>query len=619
MKTMTKLISALFVTMLVLTLFNAATAEAASKKADKKKEFSVILFDPGTYKYVTKSGPYDGELKDGVPNGNGTFSLVNPQGYAYTISGNFVDGVPEGEIVFTFEEIEGLALTKRRHIYKNGLITESHDSVINGENWETIDIIKNKKGFLVFKRNSEGLTDLFYADDNGEFRFDSFADFYYAKNPQTGAFGPIININDETVFKIDKMRNASKSYRKKKAKTVSPETMYLNPEKYEGKLIKLDNAVEVNSNRYISNDDPSRMVLDRIQFMADHIEYTLFAEPGTVKYEYGKVVDLYFVPFGLSYNLLDDGGTRSVITGWIVGKPVKSAETEASAKVYRFAVNDYNELCGTFCGPQKDGKPDGFGVLTASLNDVTIQMIGDLYDDQPLNGLYGLYAHESGEYAEYTFVNGEITKGIVIKEEEIGDTTGRTYVISRCPDDGETSVVVYDKDEQGDDVFNTAYHMPLNSYEGCQNVLDMYFDSIQYYSETSDNPDDVFVTDYDFYLMIDNMRKRPVKEIRKAASKMSADEVFNGSVLPDADVIRLDNLVVANVRSGDAPDGKKYTEVSAEIDGIAFSLLAEGKKKVKEGDVITAYFSYGGKVTLKAEGEDETIGMGYLYSIKKAK
>lgn len=617
MKKTIKIITVLLAVMLMPVLFSGNDAQAAQKKEGKIKNVSVMIFDTGSYSYVERSGSYEGETKDGVPDGKGTFFLTNMQGILYTASGTFKEGVPDGDVTILFDKIEGYSLVRYEQNYKNGVIRSFSDRYESAEGeWYSYDGIKTGKGYYVIYANSEGYNETFHVNEAGETVMDSFDNLYLNNVVNTGFCGASLDIANNTAFKVEKMRNASKSSVKKKAKIVSGEAIAENPEKYEGKLIKLENAIMEDYRLYADQNDNMNIVFESVTFLADYYRYTLFFEPGTVKFKNGKVVDLCYVSFGTAGFMLSDGTYEGRECGWAIGKPSKSKETKATYALYRFAGMKYEEYSGTFCGPLKDGKPNGLGVFSYKIGDVPLYVVGSFYADEPLDGFYGTYLKDSDrERCETTYIKGEFTQAMItVKEEdtETGeDALVWTYFYGRTSDSDEIAkLILLNGSYYYSEHVNEAVNMPIT--EG----VDVYYNSLNDI-KTSDND---INTSINMYFTIDRIRQLPKKEIKKQASNMSVQKMLADIPGLGEEVLCLDNVKVIGAAKSEYADGKYFTEINASAGGHVFMFFADGKKSLKEGDVCTVYFTVGGTMTgVNEDGGEEEYILAYAYDVKKAK
>ncbi len=457
-----------------------------------------------------------------------------------------------------------------------------------------------------------------------EAALDSFDTFYKTNFANPGEYGVYFEIKDDSLATVEKVMNASKSYLKKNSEQVSAETLIENPEEYDGKLIKLDNVVMVGCYSFKSADDPSQMIADRIDFLVDSIPGSVFVEPGSVDYVYDKVVNIYLVSFGYSYKLYSDGTAVDIIAGWGVGKPVKSAKGKASARFYRFSINDYYDMSGTFRGPVKDGKPNGYGVLESKIEKDPVYVLGYFYDDQPLNGLYLTFAPAVKEFSEYIYSDGVFIQGAVYA---FDDTTyDRTVLrwatgITRNEEDGTVGKMVYGVDdaETLNEYLYDVVHLDGKTGEEYHDALDVLFSFSDYRSGVSTNPDDIHIKDFNSYMRIDTIKNYTTKQIKKIASKIGAKELSGTFDPNENEVVRLDNLKVIEVNKADLPEDGIYTEIQAKADGVNFLFVMDGDKKLKKNDLVQVYFSYTGKTTLNPDGKEKQYVFGYAYNVKKQK
>ncbi len=584
-------------------------------------EFSVKMFTMSTFDYVTRTGKYEGEIENGLPNGKGTFFLQNSEGLNYTATGTFKDGVPNGKMTMEFDLTgqDDLTAIETVENYKNGVIKDFYQKLENDKEWTTTYGIKSGNGYFVMSSTHTGFKSTFHVDENGEMYTDPF-DCMYLDN----LFDPYqaetrlnrLDLNDGVVLTTQKMRAASKSKLKKKAVSVPGETLLNDSEKYEGKLIRLENAVLYNGAIFV--DGENNPVYIRYDFKVDDQAYTLYGNPEDLKYRFGKVRDLYFVSYGVTEFVNSDGTYEPRITGWIVRKANKSSQTETTQTVYRFSSHNYETFAGTFSGPLKDGKPNGFGVFSYKVNDQKVLLIGKFYAEQPLNGRYLGGTKDGIEQLNFLYEDGALVEGTATKEVKTGEEDGTgelwKYEIAHVTE-GVLSQMTFCNSE-----LSYISHINEKTGEEYKDPIDVYFETMIYNAKKVTDLSVAMPRFINMYFTTDSIRQLSNKEIKKKASETSVERIFADTLAFGEDVIKLENMKVVASELFEYDEEGGLTQIIAEVDGTEFSMFVDSKKNsYREGDKINAYITPSICINIGTEEEPDYKVLSYAYIIKKAK
>ncbi|MCR5829470.1 MAG: hypothetical protein K6F93_03860 [Lachnospiraceae bacterium] len=630
MKRIAKTIPIAFAVVMTLILFafsprnvSASDTNAAKALDAKKNEFTVTIFDCATYQYVERTGIYEGEIKNGLPNGEGTFFLEGPSGNKYTVSGSFKAGVPDGKHVFKFdipENEEAYYPTEMVISYTNGVVKNFYAKYERDREWQSYYGIKSGNGYFVMANYHTGFKETFHVDENGNVYTDNFDVLYYNNVLQPGAYGTEVDLSDGNVINTEKMRLASKSKLKKKAKAVSLETLENSSEKYEGKLIRLENVVMAGKVLYSSMDEDGNdtIYLERVTFQQGNRFVSLFADIDTVKFEFGKVVDLYFVSYGMSEFMVSEGFSDRGIVGWLVRKPTKSSKTNLTVNLYRYSDKKYTDVSGTFSGPIVDGKPNGFGTLSYKVNGNKVGLIGNFYADQPLEGAYYGFSSSLNEQMSALYKKGKLiesTVSLLSFDDETNEITQQWNMeIGHVTDNDVLSQVVIFNNEVTD-----VNHVDEKTGETFKNTSDIYMLTLASLKGITVDADTVSPDYVKMYFAIEDIKTHSKKEIKKMASETSVERMLGDISAFNEDVIKLENTEVLLVSADEYYGGQYFTEIMAKVEDTVFSMIIDGKKSYKEGDIITAYVTPSVIIEQEAGEEKIPVVMAYAYSVKKVK
>jgi len=431
-----------------------------------------------------------------------------------------------------------------------------------------------------------------------------------------GFSGGYIELDNDSLLTAQKYTGASKSKLKKNAISVSEEELVKDPLSYDGKLIKLENAVLMEGGQYFNSAD-NWVLFEQLLFMTDNCNYVLFCEPNLFTYTKGKVVDLYFVSFGKTEILSNTAEPVTAITGWMVRKPTNSTKVEATCNIYQYSTLKYIDVSGKFAGTVENGKPNGFGAFNYHINDVEISIIGNFYADKPLDGTYNTVVIDGDEYAEFVYENGVFVKGYSQKytEAKSPDEEGvlTTFEMLRAAKEGTLAIVTFENN-----VYLDSFHVEEKTGKMYEEASDILIRAA--YENMQDCIDESVTNDslYDAYCTIENVKSLSKKKIRKQASEVSAQELISNVGTHCEDIIKLENLEAAYVETVEIGDAKG-TQILTMVDGTEFSFIVGKKVSLEPGDVFDAYFTPATKINLKdADGKDLPAVITYAYIAEKA-
>ena len=613
MKTMWKICATIVAAALLFSVFTYVPASAATETGTLE-EYTVAVFDPGRGVSVDRIGRYEGAVKDGVPNGKGTLYLTNDSGTEYTFSGTSKNGVPDGNFVFEFDMPEGKGRQEITETYKNGKIKsyvlkyQDEDS-----NWMIIEGRKIGKEIVVTESYPDGLRQTAHISETKGRYTDSFDSLYLdsTMGAESGVYMGML-IDDEMVFDVQKARNLSKKSLKSKAIPILGTELADNIDDYAGQPVKVSNLGMKDAVTFADPTNGNEHLFSRVIFTDGYVTYYLYSDPDLVNYGFGKFVDVYFVPISVALVLNTDGTTGQIVNGWILKKPVKSEETEAAFNLFRKSDKKYEEMKGTFSGTMDENVPNGLGSFTFEYEGVKYRMSGNFVDGEPLNGIYSICDTKETHHTNYTYKDGLVTD---YAEYTVGPA-GEEIITYHVGSDGKYAAFMTTDDEP-----IVAWHETSEKIgERVIEPVDTFFDTLILSNQKAEAEEYKTEVPIYSYFLIDSVCQQTKKEIRKAAKKASALDIFADTAAYGTGVSMVKNLKVTEVEAVSINDDGlkiKITEVKVEADGVVFDIMTPYTKKFKAGDTVTAYITTTGTLLDKEDGK--TYVVAYAYDLKKQK
>ncbi len=609
MKALWKICATIVAAALLFSVFTSVPASAATQTGTLE-EFTVAVFDPGSCVSLDRTGRYEGALTDGVPNGKGTLYLTNDSGTEYTFSGTFKNGVPNGDFVFDFNVPEGAAKTEISETYKNGKIKsyvlKYQD---NNMDWVVIEGKKVGKEIVVIESYPDGLRQTAHISETKGRYTDSFDSLYLdsTMGAESGLYMGM-QIEDDVVYDVQKARNLSKKSLKSKAIPILGTELADNIDDYKGQPVKVNNLGMQDAVTFADPANEDEHLFSRVIFTDGYVTYYLYSDPDLVNYGFGKFVDVYFVPISVTLVLNTDGTKGQIVNGWILKKPVKSEETEAAFNLFRKSDKKYEEMKGTFSGTMDENVPNGLGSFTFEYEGVKYRMSGYFVDGEPLNGIYSICDTKETSHTNYTYKDGLVTD----YEEYTVGPAGEESITYYVGSDGKyAAFMTADGEPKG------AWHETLEKAgEMVIEPVDIFFALLIISNQNAEEEKYKTEVPIHSYFLIDSVCQQTKKEIRKAAKKASAPDIFADTAAYGTGVSMVKNLKVTEVMNKNV-DGLKFTEVNVEADGVVFDIITPYTKKLKAGDTVTAYITTTGKLLDKEDGK--TYVVAYAYDLKKQK
>ena len=318
MKIVKKLIVLLTALVMVASLSAPLSIEAASKK-ESDNTVTVSIFNIADWGYSERTGEYTGPMVDGKPDGMGVVELVNPMGQKYDLYASFNNGVLDGTTAVVFSN--GASLVSRQHVYKNGKVTEFC------EVYEESGLIYRFTGkvvgdeYVVCYSDSAGYMEKYHVgiEDKAKY-YDAFDTFYDDFREKIATIRPGFYIGEKEALKIDWLRKRSKTYIRNKAISVSFDEVVANPEKYMGKVIKLENAEVFQIDKTFESETGDIYEIDTV---TEKGEIYSFSTDKVSDFKNGDVIDIYYTPISVSKsNPYEDN--QDMINGWGLIKPTLS-------------------------------------------------------------------------------------------------------------------------------------------------------------------------------------------------------------------------------------------------------------------------------------------------------
>ena len=318
MRTVKKLIVLLTALVMVASLSAPLSIEAASKK-ESDNTVTVSLFNIADWGYSERTGEYAGPMVDGKPDGMGVVELVNPMGQRYDLYASFNNGVLDGTTAVVFGN--GASLVSRQHVYKNGKVTEFC------EVYEESGLIYRFTGkvvgdeYVVCYSDSTGYMEKYHVGIEDKVKYyDAFDTFYDDFREKITTIRPGFYIGEKEALKIDWLRKRSKTYIRNKAISVSFDEVVANPEKYMGKVIKLENAEVFQIDKTFESETGDIYEIDTV---TEEGEIYSFSTDKVSDFKNGDVIDIYYTPISVSKsNPYEDN--QDMINGWGLIKPTLS-------------------------------------------------------------------------------------------------------------------------------------------------------------------------------------------------------------------------------------------------------------------------------------------------------
>ncbi len=318
MKIVKKLIVLLTAVVMVASLSAPLSIEAASKK-ESDNTVTVSIFNIADWDYSERTGEYAGPMVDGKPDGMGVVELVNPMGQRYDLYASFNNGVLDGTTAVVFGN--GASMVSRQHVYKNGKVTEFC------EVYEESGLIYRFTGkvvgdeYVVGYSDSTGYMEKYHVGIEDKVKYyDAFDTFYDDFREKIATIRPGFYIGEKEALKIDWLRKRSKTYIRNKAISVSFDEVVANPEKYMGKVIKLENAEVFQIDKTFESETGDIYEIDTV---TEEGEIYSFSTDKVSDFKKGDVIDIYYTPISVSKNNPYEDN-QDMINGWGLIKPTLS-------------------------------------------------------------------------------------------------------------------------------------------------------------------------------------------------------------------------------------------------------------------------------------------------------
>ena len=318
MKIVKKLIVLLTALVMVASLSAPLSIEAASKK-ESDNTVTVSIFNIADWGYSERTGEYTGPMVDGKPDGMGVVELVNPMGEKYDLYASFNNGVLDGTTAVVFGN--GASMVSRQHVYKNGKVTEFC------EVYEESGLIYRFTGkvvgdeYVVCYSDSTGYMEKYHVGIEDKVKYyDAFDTFYDDFREKIATIRPGFYIGEKQALKIDWLRKRSKSYIRKKAVSVPFDEILADPDKYMGKVIKLENA-EVFWAGLVGESETGNIY--EIDAITEDGGLYSFQTDKAPDFTDGNVMDIYYTLVSISKNTSEEDNT-DMINGWGLIKPTIS-------------------------------------------------------------------------------------------------------------------------------------------------------------------------------------------------------------------------------------------------------------------------------------------------------
>ena len=150
--------------------------------------------------------------------------------------------------------------------------------------------------------------------------YDAFDTFYDDFREKIATIRPGFYIGEKQALKIDWLRKRSKSYIRKKAASVPFDEILADPDKYMGKVIKLENA-EVFWAGLVGESETGNIY--EIDAITEDGGLYSFQTDKAPDFTDGNVMDIYYTLVSISKNTPDEDNT-DMINGWGLIKPTIS-------------------------------------------------------------------------------------------------------------------------------------------------------------------------------------------------------------------------------------------------------------------------------------------------------
>ena len=315
MKTVKKALALLMAIITVASVSAPAKTQAASKK-ESENTVTVSIFNLADWDYGERTGEFAGVMVDGQPDGMGVVELVNPMGDKYDLYASFNNGVLDGTTAVVFGD--GASMVSRQHVYKNGKVTDFC------EVYEESGLIYRFTGktigdeYVVCYSDSTGYTEKYHVgiDDKVQY-FDAFDTFYGNFRENVTAIRPGFYIGEKDALKIDWLRKRSKSYIRNKAISASFDEIVANPEKYMGKVIRVENAEVFQADMTYESETGN---IYEIEATTEDGGLYSFLTDKAPDFSDGNVMDIYFTLISVSKNGTGEDST-DMINGWGLIRP----------------------------------------------------------------------------------------------------------------------------------------------------------------------------------------------------------------------------------------------------------------------------------------------------------
>jgi hypothetical protein len=271
----------------------------AEENTGESLNCSIELYNYSSMQYITREGQYTGEVKDGVPNGYGTFSITNSKGNEYTVSGTFKNGKLDGSSLVLFNDHYEIYESENGKfikvtIFDNGVIDENilKDNILY-ENYIPDENNKYLFHFVDGKEEPRTVIDWLYTlhYDN------SFAGF---------------ELKLDSAINMDKIRRLSDKKIKKKAEYIEAEKLEKSVTSYTSSVDYLKKACVIRCQEIEPHESWGLKAITIMLLSYDDYAYAVWYE-GSLDIHEGDYVSCWFTPFSnVGYENAD--GTASGAT-----------------------------------------------------------------------------------------------------------------------------------------------------------------------------------------------------------------------------------------------------------------------------------------------------------------
>ena len=263
--------------------YKCKVSVTADENAGESINCSIELYNYLSMQYITREGQYTGEVKDGVPNGYGTFSMTNSKGNEYTVSGTFKNGKLDGSSLVLFND---------------------HYEIYESENGKFVKITVYDNGEIdenILKDNI--LYENYIPDENNKYLFHfadgkeephTVIDWLYTMHYDNSFAG--FELKLDSAINMDKIRRLSDKKIKKKAEYIEAEKLEKSVTSYTSSVDYLKKAYVVRCQEVEPHESWGLKPITIMLLAYDDYAYAIWYEGSTDIHE-GDYVSCWFTPF----------------------------------------------------------------------------------------------------------------------------------------------------------------------------------------------------------------------------------------------------------------------------------------------------------------------------------